>query len=181
MEPAATVPDAQRLSHGETRKLKPKTNKCPVCPKLFKEAREARSHHERVHLGVTHECMTCKKVYTNMAYLKHHQKQAQISGISCNEPRQNMFCKICSKSHKNSVKQHEKGVRHNKKLKSTQQAASEESKACEAQRRSEKKSLHRLTTLTGTALRVAIMEDDDTEAGSSDSDDWTGYGGGDSD
>ena len=173
MEPAATVPDAQLLSPGEIRKLKTKKHKCPACEKLFKEVREARSHHERVHLGVTHECMTCKKVYTNIASLKHHQKQ-------CQEPRQIMFCKICNKSHRNSVKQHEKGVRHNKKLKSTQQAASEKSKACEAQRRSDKKNLHRLATLTGTALSVAIMEDDDTEAGS-DSDDWTGYGGGDSD
>ena len=174
MEPAATVPDAQRLSHGETRKLKLKNHKCPVCAKLFKEVREARAHHERVHLGVTHECMTCKKVYTNKASLKYHQTEAQLSGISCHLPRQIRFCKICNNSHNNSVKHHEKGVRHKKMLKSTQQAASEQSKACEAQRLSDKKNLHRLSTMTGAA------EEDDIEAGS-DSDDWDGYAGGDSD
>ena len=177
MEPAATVPDAPVLSAGERRKLKGKNHKCPSCELVFKEAREARSHNEGVHLGVTYTCVTCAKVYTNKVAFKHHQKQVEISGISCKEPNKTIFCKICHKGHKDPVKRHEQGARHRKSVKKALKSASEREKARKEQILYHERNLKNLSTLTGTALRVAIMQDDEVVADSESEEDWTGYGG----
>ena len=165
------------LSAGERRKSKLKNHKCPSCELVFKEAREARAHHERVHLGVTYTCVTCAKIYTNMMVFKQHQKQVEISGISCNEPHKSIFCKICHKGHKDPVKRHEKSARHRKSVKKALKSASEQEKARKEQILYHEKNLKNLSTLAGTALYVAIMQDDEVVADSGSEVDWTGYGG----
>ena len=151
---------APMLSDGEKRKLKNKTHKCPSCDKMFKEAREMTQHNERVHLGITHVCVTCAKVFTTLNGLRFHQTQARLSGKTCGEANKSNFCKICYKSHKQPVKRHEKGVKHLKHAKAAQKTASDLEKAIEKQRNLEKDNVNKLESLKGTALRVAMMEDD---------------------
>ena len=170
------VPDTLVTSAGQVRNHKEKKHKCKSCDKVFKEARELVAHNQRAHQGVAHACATCKKVYKRMTSLVYHQKQTKLKGRPCNDPIQLLFCKICYKTHTTPSVLHEKGVGHKKHVKLAASVVAEKAKACESREKLHQKNLHNLTTMKGTDLMVAVM-DDDSESGSDDSDDWDGYGG----
>ena len=167
--------DTLATSSSQARNNKAKKHKCKSCTSVFKEARELVAHNQHAHQGVGHACMTCKKVYKSMTSLVFHQKQAKLKGKPCNDPVQRIFCKICCKTHTSPSLLHEKGVRHKKHAKLVASVAAEKAKALERQEELHQQNLYNLTTLTGTDLRVAVMDDD--PIGSDYSDDWDGYGG----
>lgn len=166
MESNANVP-VPELSRDEKRKLKKHTHKCPSCDKMFKEKREMKQHHERTHLGSKHSCATCKKVFTSRSGLQKHQVKARSR--PCDGK---IFCKICWKSHKDTVQGHEKGVRHQRNAKKAQETAADSEKTRVNLMELQKNNVHMLTTLTGTALRVAMMEDIDSGSESEGERDW---------
>ena len=177
MDISVTVPvTTPKLSTQALRRLKGKTHKCKACDKMFQEAREARAHHERVHIGVTHACKTCKTVFTTLPGLKFHMLQATMAGRSCKDPIQTIFCKICCKSHKNTIQGHEKGIRHQKQAEAAREAASNKTQMFDAQMHLERGNVQKLCTLTGKELRTAMMGDNDIAAESDSEDAWAADG-----
>ena len=96
-----------------------------------------------------------------------------MKGRPCNDPIQRIFCRICCKTHTTPSALHEKGVRHKKHAKLAANVAAEKVKALENQEKVHQRNLQNLITLTGTDLKVAVMEDE-ISSGSDDSDDWVG-------